>query len=131
MKKVSKVSKQAAAKLTIMLVLAVCVVAATSCKKKDGKDNTVPVTSITLTPATQTLTVGGQSGKLTATITPDNATDQKVKWHVEPIDVVIVADDGSIIAIKAGEATVSATAGGKSAAANVKVNAAVTAILHF
>ncbi|GHT11606.1 hypothetical protein AGMMS4956_04910 [Bacteroidia bacterium] len=110
-----------------MLVLTVCVVAATSCKKKDDKDNIVPITGITLTPATQTLTVGGQSGKLTPTITPDNATDQKVKWNVEPIDVIIVADDGSIIAIKEGEAIVTATAGGKTAAANVKVNAAIPA----
>ncbi len=41
---------------------------------------------MTLSPATVTLTAGGEAVAMTATVSPDNATDKKVKWSVGGTD---------------------------------------------
>ena len=62
----------------------------------------------------------GKSVKLTATVTPTDADDAAVSWSVEG-DAVTVDKTGLVKAVKAGTATVTATAGGKTASITVTV----------
>lgn len=90
------------------------------------------VTEVTLSPSTLTLDVN-KSETLTATITPDNATDQNVTWSSAPNGIVIIAPStdtktATITATGTGgtSATITATVDGKSAECSVTVNAAQT-----
>lgn len=90
------------------------------------------VTEVTLSPSTLTLDVN-KSETLTATITPDNATDQNVTWSSAPNGIVIIASStdtktATITATGTGgtSATITATVDGKSAECSVTVNAAQT-----
>ncbi len=85
----------------------------------------VPVTGITLDQTEITLEID-EMETLTATLTPDNATDKTVTWTVAPAGVVSVDDNGKITALKDGTATITATANGKSANCTVTVNAPLT-----
>lgn len=85
---------------------------------------TVAVSSVSLDKSELTLEIGGEE-TLTATVNPDNATDKTVTWFVSPAGIVTVAN-GKVTAVAAGTATVTATAGSKSDACSVTVNAAVT-----
>jgi uncharacterized protein YjdB len=84
----------------------------------------VPVTGITLDQTEITLEID-ETETLTATLTPDNATDKTVTWTVAPSGVVSV-ENGVITALKDGTATITATANGKSANCSVTVNAPLT-----
>ncbi len=87
---------------------------------------TVPVTGVTLTPASATLTVGDTS-TLTATIEPDHAVDKSVTWTSSNTGVATVDEKtGEVTAVAAGTATITATANdgsGKSASCVVTVKA--------
>ena len=83
----------------------------------------VPVTSVTLSSTELTLAVG-ETATLTATVGPEDATDKTVTWSVNGEAVTV--DNGTVTAVKAGEATITATCGGKSASCKVKVEAAPT-----
>ena len=85
----------------------------------------IPVESVTLNKTAITLEID-ETQTLTATLTPDNATDKTVTWTVAPAGVVSVDDNGNVTAIKDGTATVTATANGKSANCTVTVNAPLT-----
>ena len=85
----------------------------------------VDVASVTITNApTAAITVGNTS-TLTATVAPDNATNKTVTWAVtEGADVLSInAATGAYTALSAGTATITATAGGKSATCAITVNA--------
>lgn len=69
---------------------------------------TVNVTSITLSSTTMNLEVG-QTRTLTATVTPDNATDKTVTW-TSSNDKVATVVDGTVAAVGEGTATITATA---------------------
>ena len=62
----------------------------------------------------------GASVQLTATVTPSNATDKTVSWTSSNSSVAKVSD-GKVTAVKAGTATITATAGGKTASVVVTV----------
>ena len=66
----------------------------------------------------------GESAQLTATVTPDNATDKSVKWSSSATEIVSTDQSGKLTALKAGEATVTVatTDGGKTASCAVTVN---------
>lgn len=82
---------------------------------------TVAVTSVAVSPKTLNLEVG-QTGTLTATVTPNDATDKTVTWQVtKGKDVVSINADGKVTALKAGSAEITATAGGKTATCTVTV----------
>ncbi len=68
----------------------------------------VPVTGLTLDRHEVNMTTG-DSDTLTATITPDNATDKSVAWSSSDSTVVAVDENGNITAMKAGTATITAT----------------------
>lgn len=81
----------------------------------------IAVESVTLDKTAITLEIGGEE-TLTATVTPDNATDKAVAWSSDNTAVATVAD-GKVTAVSAGTATVTAAADGKSATCSVTVNA--------
>ena len=81
---------------------------------------TVNVSSVTLDKERLDLTVGG-TAKLTATVSPADATDKTVTWESSDSSVATVDSDGNVKALKGGTSTVTAKAGGKSASALVDV----------
>ena len=62
----------------------------------------------------------GASVQLTATVNPSNATDKTVSWTSSNSSAAKVSD-GKVTAVKAGTATITATAGGKTASVVVTV----------
>ena len=80
----------------------------------------VKVESVTVAPATLNLEVG-QTGTLTATVNPANATDKTVTWKTSNANVAAVAANGVVTAVAKGTATITATAGGKTATCTVTV----------
>ena len=92
----------------------------------------VPVSQITLNKAETSISVGN-SEKLTATVTPENAANKALKWASSDEDVATVAPDGTVTAVKAGAATITATAAdgsGKSATCTVTVTGDTTPPAH-
>lgn len=90
-----------------------------------GKDGypiiRVPVTGVTLDKETMSLTAGS-TGTLTATITPENATNKDLTWTSDKEEVATVSD-GVVSAVAAGTAhiTVTTADGGKTATCVVTV----------
>ena len=120
-------SKSSVATVSNGTVKAVAEGTATIMAKAGGKSATclvtvtskeVAVTGITLSPTTLNLNFG-ETATLTATITPSNAT-ATVTWSTSNIMIASV-DNGKVTAEDLGEATITATAGGKSATCKVTV----------
>ena len=89
---------------------------------------TVPVSQITLNKAETSISVGN-SETLTATVAPENAANKALTWASSDEDVATVAPDGTVTAVKAGAATITATAAdgsGKSAVCKVTVTGGTT-----
>ena len=82
---------------------------------------TVPVSSVSLDKTAMTMTAG-DSGSLTATVNPSNATNKAVTWSSSDASVATVSN-GSVSAKKAGTAVVTAKAGDKTATCTVTVKA--------
>ena len=98
---------------------ATCVVTVT------GKTTeTVAVTGITLNKTTLSLEVE-KTEILTATVVPENATDKTVTWTSSDSTVATVSD-GTVKAVKAGTATITAKAGEKTATCTVTVTEKTT-----
>ena len=92
----------------------------------------IPVSQITLNEAEASISVGN-SETLTATVAPENATIKALKWTSSDEDVATVAPDGTVTAVKAGAATITATAAdgsGKSAVCKVTVTGDTTPPAH-
>ena len=68
----------------------------------------VPVTGVSLDESSITLDVGG-SKTLAATVTPDNATNKKVRWTSDNEAVATVSEDGVVTAVAGGTAVITAT----------------------
>lgn len=94
-----------------------------------GSAQEIPVQSVSLSAVTMTLNES-ESKTLTATVLPANATDRAVVWSVLPTSFATVAN-GVVTGIKAGNCTVTATAGGKSASCAVTVEVVETAQLIY
>lgn len=94
-----------------------------------GSAQEVPVQSVSLSAVTMTLNES-ESKTLMATVLPANATDRAVVWSVLPAGFATVAN-GVVTGIKAGNCTVTATAGGKSASCAVTVEVVETAQLIY
>ena len=88
----------------------------------------IPVSQITLNKTETSISVGN-SETLTATVAPENAANKALKWASSNEDVATVAPDGTVTAVKAGAATITATAAdgsGKSATCTVTVTGGTT-----
>ena len=79
----------------------------------------VPVTSVELNKSSIEL-VEGDSETLIATVKPDDATDKTVTWSTSDKTIATV-ENGKVTAVKAGEATITANAGEKSATCKITV----------
>ncbi|MEY8762579.1 MULTISPECIES: leucine-rich repeat domain-containing protein [Clostridium] len=80
-------------------------------------DEDVPVTGINLNKTNTTLEKGS-TDKLTATVTPETATDKEVAWTSNKPEVATVDQDGNVAAVSKGTAIITAAAGdGKETAA--------------
>lgn len=87
----------------------------------------IPVTSITLSRESIEL-VEGESITLMATVSPSDATYTKVSWSSSKSSVASVDQKGSVTALSVGSATITASAGGKSASCKVTVTAKTIAV---
>ena len=81
----------------------------------------IAVSSVSLDKTEMNLFIG-ESQTLAASVKPDNATDKTVTWSTSNAGVATV-DNGKVTAVKEGEATIRAQAGGKEASCKVKVAA--------
>ncbi len=97
-----------------------------------GGDNTTPpvtpVSVISVSPTTMTLTAGGATGKITATITPSNATNKNVTWLSSDTKVATV-NNGIVTPLTEGTTIISAVSAAdptKIATTTVTVNPADT-----
>ena len=87
-------------------------------------DDPIAVEGITLDKTTATVEEGAEV-TLTATVTPDNATDKTVTWSTSN-EAIATVSGGVVTGVKAGEVTITAKAGDKSATCTVTVTAAST-----
>lgn len=70
--------------------------------------NTVAVTGVTVAPTAASLYVG-ETTTLTATVSPNNATNKKVTWTSSDGSVATVSAAGVVTAVAAGTATITVT----------------------
>ena len=91
--------------------------------KAAGAQQVINVTGISVSPTSLTLTEGEHS-QITATITPNNATNKNVSWSSSNTNVATVSN-GTVSAIAPGNATITATSedGSYTATCTVAVNA--------
>ena len=78
------------------------------------------VTGITLDKPTMEMRVG-DTGQLTATLAPDDATDKTVTWSSDKPAIASVDATGKVTAVAVGTATITAKAGDKTATCTVTV----------
>ena len=122
-----KMKKWFAAFVGFVLVLALGITAVacetdTGNEGGDGDDTTdVAVTGVSLDKTSLEL-LEGETAVLTATVTPDNATDKTVSWISSAQSVATVSETGTVTAVSVGRATITATAGGVSATCVVTVS---------
>ena len=102
-----------------LLTAAAATILITSCGKKE---ETVGVSSVTVTPSRIEIIEGG-SAALSVRISPEAASDRAVAWSSSDRSVVTVDKTGTVQGLKPGTATVTATAEGKSGTCAVTVKA--------
>lgn len=86
------------------------------------KKDPILVGSITLNQSVASI-VEGETLKLTATVTPNNAENQEIKWSSDNTGVATVDASGTVTAVKSGSAKITAAA---SDASGVKATCQVT-----
>ena len=80
-----------------------------SCSKNEEPEPTPPavtVTGVTLNKTDLMLEIGG-SETLTATVAPADATNKNVTWKSSDPAITKVDDNGKVMGVAAGEATIS------------------------
>lgn len=83
--------------------------------------NVIEVTSVVLDKTTLDLKIG-DTAKLTATVSPSDATDKTVAWSSSNSNVATVDNNGNIRAVSDGNATITAKSGSKNATCSVRVS---------
>ena len=107
-------------KLTALLAVAALLFGAVGCS--DDDDDDIAVTGVTLDKERLDIKVGGTE-KLTATVTPADATDKDVTWSSENDDIATVDKDGIVTGVRVGNTTITVTTvdGDKTAVCEVAV----------
>lgn len=95
------------------------------CKNDDDDDGDVAVTDVKIT-STVTEVTAGETITLTAEVLPADATNKTVTWTSSDTTFATVDSTGKVTGVKAGEATITASAGGQTATVKVTVKAAAT-----
>ncbi len=104
-----------------LIISALLLIMSVACSKDDvgiSEPTTIPVSSIKLNPTSVTLNVG-ESVDLTATVSPENATNKMVTWSSSDAKIATVSN-GKVTAVAVGKATITAQCG------NIKAECAVT-----
>ena len=94
-----------------------------ACGPQEPEVKNVPVSGVSVSPASLSLVVG-DTANLTAKVSPSDATSQTVTWSSSNQSVASVSN-GTVTALQEGKTTITATAGGKSATCEVTVSAKV------
>ena len=87
----------------------------------------IPVESITLDKYYLELTEG-ETGTITATVKPDNATNKTVTWSSSNPTIAAVDQNGIVTALQSGEVIISAKAGAWTASCMVRVKKKSTSV---
>lgn len=115
-----------------LLTYIICLfIALTSCGGGDSEPSSVPtkpapttvaVTGVSISKTTLTL-AEGESETLTASVAPSNASNKKISWSSNMPSVASVDDNGKVIAIAVGTATITVTTadGSKTAICTITV----------
>ena len=119
--KVSEDGTVTAISVGVVTITATCGEVSATCKVTV---NPIAASSVTLNVPDLTLLIG-QTEKLTATIEPENTTDQTITWTSDNEAIAKVSEDGTVTAISVGAATITATCGEVSATCKVTVNPVV------
>ena len=92
-------------------------------------DKEIKVTGVKLNKSETSILVGDNE-TLTATVLPENATNQKVTWKSDKPEIATVDASGKITGVKEGEATITVTTedGAKTATCKVTVTIPVTGV---
>lgn len=101
-----------------LLIAALFTISLSSCK---SGNEVIAVADVAVNPTTLSIKAGDGS-QLTAIITPNNATNKRVKWASSNIFVAKVDSAGYVMAIAAGSATITATTEDGNKIATCKVN---------
>ena len=109
-----------------MIALTACAAVIASCAKEEKIVGTADGSGLFLNKAQITIVKGNQEA-LVATVTPKGAA--KVSWVSSDAAVASVTAEGVVTAVGAGEATVTASASGKSVECLVKVSSPVTSVV--
>jgi uncharacterized protein YjdB len=101
-----------------------------ACGGTSTEPSSIAVTGVTLDRSTLTLTVGGSSVALVATVSPSNATNTAVTWSSSNSAVASVSDAGVVSPVALGTATITVATqdGTKTATCAVTVVAATVAV---
>lgn len=91
-----------------------------SCGKQPAVEESVPVTSVSISPSSIELTEG-ETLQLSASVLPATATDKSVVWSSSVPSVASVSSSGVVTAVKEGETVITARAGSQSAQCKVSV----------
>jgi uncharacterized protein YjdB len=103
----------------LIILLGVVSIFLTTCNVEE-ETSSASVSSIVVVPVTLTIYVGS-TRQLQAFIFPDNASDKVLTWSSSDEATASVDVFGDVTAISGGTATITATAGGKTAACLVTV----------
>ena len=90
----------------------------------------VPATSVTISTDDITLLVG-QTGKLTATVFPENTTDKNIVWESDNDAIATVTSDGTVTAVSIGITNITATCGDVTSTCKVTVIPRIEAPIDF
>lgn len=90
----------------------------------------VPATSVTISTDDITLLVG-QTGKLTATVFPENTTDKNIVWESDNDAIATVTSDGTVTAVSIGVTNITATCGDVTSTCKVTVIPRIEAPIDF
>ena len=102
-----------------LLTAAAAILLITSCGKKE---ETAGVSSVAVTPSRIEI-IEGESAVLSASVSPEAASDRAVAWSSSDRSVATVDKAGTVHGLRPGTATVTATAEGKSGTCAVTVKA--------
>jgi hypothetical protein len=128
--------KSVAHRLAALALALAAALSLASCSGDDDQPGTVSVTGVSLLPTTLSLTAGGATGGLKATLAPPNATNQGLTWDSDNNNVATVQGNGlnaTVTPVAAGSATITVTAsdttnGTKTASCIVTVAAPTVAV---
>lgn len=94
---------------------------------KNTQEAEVKVSSVSLNDSSVSLVVG-ETVQLRASIQPSNATEKDITWASSKQSVATVSNSGLVTAVAEGSATITASAGGKSATCSITVSKGVVAV---